>query len=169
MVLYDNLVGPEGIAITTDAVWVANSLDLTVDRLDPATGRVTFTIPVGDGPSAIAAASDGVWVSDEFGATLDRIDPHTNRVSRVISLGSTPRGIAATGSGVWVAAPSLCQHWATIAVTDDDWHKPLVLRRDLRLERFRSIGDIADAFFAQWYAELRARIETICTSLGAAT
>ena len=33
--------GPEGIAVTPDAVWVANSLDLTVDRLDPATGRVT--------------------------------------------------------------------------------------------------------------------------------
>ena len=96
--------GPEGIAITPDAVWVANSLDLTVDRLDPATGRVTFTVGVGDGPSVIAAASDGVWVSDGFDATLDRVDPDTNRVSRVISLGSTPRGIVAAGSGVWVAA-----------------------------------------------------------------
>ena len=60
-----------------------------MDRLDPATGRVIFTVPVGDGPSAIAATSDGVWVSDEFDATLDRIDPHTNHVSRVISMGST--------------------------------------------------------------------------------
>ena len=83
---------------------MANSLDLTVDRLDPATGRVTSTIRVGDGPGAIAVAKDGVWVSDGFGATLDRIDPRTNQVSRVISLGSTPRGIVATGSGVWVAA-----------------------------------------------------------------
>ena len=73
-------------------------------RLDPATGKVTALIGVGDGPSAIAAASDGVWVSDEFDATLDRIDPHTNQVSRVISVGSTPRGIVAAGSGVWVAA-----------------------------------------------------------------
>jgi YVTN family beta-propeller protein len=85
-------------------VWVTNSLDLTVDRLDPATGKVTATIGVGDGPSAVAAASDGVWVSDEFGATLARIDPHTNQVSRVISVGSTPRGIVAAESGVWVAA-----------------------------------------------------------------
>jgi YVTN family beta-propeller protein len=63
---------------------VANSLDLTVSRLDQATGRVTAVIGVGDGPSAIVAASDGVWVSDEFDATLDRIDPHTDRVSRVV-------------------------------------------------------------------------------------
>ena len=39
-----------GIAITAAAVWVANSLDLTVSRIDPATGRVTAVIGVGDGP-----------------------------------------------------------------------------------------------------------------------
>ena len=85
-------------------MWVANSLDLTVYRLDPATGKVTDVIGVGDGPSVIAAAGDGVWVSDEFDATLDRIDPHTKRVTRIVPVGSTPRGIVAAGSGVWVAA-----------------------------------------------------------------
>jgi DNA-binding beta-propeller fold protein YncE len=65
-------------------VSAANSLDLTVDRLDPATGRVTDTIGVGDGPSTIAAAKNALWVSDQFNATLDRINPHTDRVDRVI-------------------------------------------------------------------------------------
>ena len=82
---------------------MANSLDLTVSKLDPATGRVTATIGVGDGPSAIAAASNGVWVSDEFGATLDRIDPRTDHVDRAVSVGSSPQGIVvAARSGVWV-------------------------------------------------------------------
>ena len=49
----------------------------------------------------------------------------------------------------------------TIDLADDDWHKPVVLRRDLRLERFSSIGPIAEAFFAPWYATLRAKIEAI--------
>ncbi len=96
--------GPAGIAVTPAAVWVANSLDLTVTKIDPATGRVTATIGVGDGPSAIAAAKNGVWVSDEFGATLDRIDPQTDRVDRVIFVGSSPQGMAVAGAGVWVAA-----------------------------------------------------------------
>ena len=48
--------GPAGIAVTPGAVWVANSLDLTVSKLDPATGTVTATIGVGDGPSGIVAA-----------------------------------------------------------------------------------------------------------------
>ena len=96
--------GPAGIAVTPGAVWVANSLDLTVSKIDPATGTVTATIGVGDGPSGIVAAKDGVWVSDEFDATLRRIDPQTARVDRTVHLGSSPRGMVVAGSGVWVAA-----------------------------------------------------------------
>jgi YVTN family beta-propeller protein len=96
--------GPAGIALTPGAVWVANSLDLTVSRLDPATGRVTATIGVGDGPSSIVATGNSLWVSDEFDATLDRIDVQAARVVRRVHLGSSPRGIAVAGSGVWVAA-----------------------------------------------------------------
>ena len=85
-------------------MWVANSLDLTVSKIDPATDRVTATIPVHDGPSTIVAASNALWVSDEFDATLDRIDPRTGQVTRSVFVGSSPRGLAATPSGVWVAA-----------------------------------------------------------------
>ena len=96
--------GPEGIAVTPGAVWVANSLDLTVSKIDPATGAVTATTGVGDGPSAIVATRDGVWVSDEFDATLDRIDPKSARVVRAVHLGSSPQGLVVAGSGVWVGA-----------------------------------------------------------------
>jgi YVTN family beta-propeller protein len=85
-------------------VWVANSLDLSVSKIDPRTARVTATIGVGDGPHAIAASGGGVWVSDEFDATLDRIDPRAGRVAHTVSVGSSPRGIALTRSGIWVAA-----------------------------------------------------------------
>jgi YVTN family beta-propeller protein len=85
-------------------VWVANSLDLTVSKIDPATSRVTAVIGVGDGPSTIVAAKNAIWVSDEFDATLDRIDPQTGQVIRTMRLGSSPRGMAAAGPGVWVAA-----------------------------------------------------------------
>ena len=96
--------GPAGIAVTPGTVWVANSLDLTVSKLDPASGTVTATIGVGDGPSGIVAAKDGIWVSDEFDATLRRIDPQTARVDRTVQLGSSPQGMVVAGSGVWVAA-----------------------------------------------------------------
>ena len=85
-------------------MWVANSLDLTVSKINPATDRVTATIGVGDGPGAIAAAKNALWVSDEFDATLDRIDLRSGKVTRSVFVGSSPRGLAATPSGMWVAA-----------------------------------------------------------------
>jgi DNA-binding beta-propeller fold protein YncE len=85
-------------------VWVANSLDLTVMKLDPVTGKVTGTIRVGDGPSTIVAARNAVWVADEFNARLDRIDPQAGRVVDTIHMECAPRGMVAAGSGVWVAA-----------------------------------------------------------------
>jgi YVTN family beta-propeller protein len=111
--------GPAGIAVTPGAVWVANSLDQTVSKLDPATGAVTATIGVGDGPSGIVAAKDGVWVSNEFDATLDRIDLQKTRVVRRVRLGSSPRGMVVAGSGVWVAArpfPSASHRGGTLTV-----------------------------------------------------
>jgi YVTN family beta-propeller protein len=100
---------------------VANSLDLTVSKLDPATGTVTATIGVGDGPAGIVAAKDGVWVSNEFDATLDRIDLQKTRVARTVRLGSSPRGMVVAGSGVWVAArpfPSASHRGGTLTVAD---------------------------------------------------
>ena len=45
-------------------LWVANSLDSTVSKVDPTSGSVAATIPVGSGPSAIAAA-DGLRLGRE--------------------------------------------------------------------------------------------------------
>src|SRR5262249_62269865 len=97
--------GPAGGRGAPAAVWGASSLDLTVSRLDPATGRVTATIGVGDGPTAIVAAKDGIWVSNEFAATLDRIYPRSREVVQTIPLGSSPRGMAAAGGGGLGAPP----------------------------------------------------------------
>ena len=55
--------GPRAISASGDAVWVANTLDATVSRVDPTLGRVLTTTPVGGAPVALAADSDGVWVA----------------------------------------------------------------------------------------------------------
>ena len=69
--------GPTGIAVTGDALWVANALDLTISRVDLVSGHVTQTVSVGDGPNAIVADADAVWVANEFDGTVTRIDPST--------------------------------------------------------------------------------------------
>ena len=84
-------------------MWVANQLDLTVDRIDPDTGRSVHTIDVGDGPSSIIAAGSTVWVADEFDGTVTQIDQRTDLVRRTIAVGAVPAGLVLVGKTVWAA------------------------------------------------------------------
>ena len=58
--------GPRSLAFAAGDLWVANSLDSTVSRIDPATLAVRATIPVGSGPSAVIAADGSVWVANQY-------------------------------------------------------------------------------------------------------
>lgn len=55
--------GPVALAVGAGAVWVANSGDGTVSRIDPRTNHVIATIPVGHRPQGIAIAAGAVWVT----------------------------------------------------------------------------------------------------------
>ena len=90
--------------LETDRVWVANALDGTVSRIDPQTGHVTATIPVGNGPSAIAVGTGGVWVANEYGRSVVSIDPATDTVARTVTVGNDPQGLASAGGLIWVSA-----------------------------------------------------------------
>jgi DNA-binding beta-propeller fold protein YncE len=99
---------PAGIALGTGGVWVANSGDGTVARLDPVTGTNTGTLArVGTRPVAIAERSHTVFVANTGGHSISRIDALSGSpTGGTIALGRTPRAIA-VGVGeptIWVAA-----------------------------------------------------------------
>jgi len=54
---------PEGVAVGAGSVWVANSGDGTISRIDPRTNNVIATITVGGSPQAITVAHGRVWVT----------------------------------------------------------------------------------------------------------
>ena len=73
---------PVAIAVGLGGVWVANAEDGTVDRLDPATGKLVHT-PIGIGAddlSDIAIGLGSVWVADGNDGTVTQIDPRLNQV-----------------------------------------------------------------------------------------
>ena len=57
--------GPAGIAGGEGAVWVANSTDRTVSRVDARTGDVAATIDVDARLGDVAVGAGGVWVTAE--------------------------------------------------------------------------------------------------------
>ena len=95
--------GPTAVAVGGGAVWVANTQDGTVSRIDPRTATVTHTIPVGRRPTGVAAGAGAVWVANSLSGTLDRIDPHTMRVESTVEVGAAPQGVTVAHGLVWVS------------------------------------------------------------------
>ena len=93
---------PSHIASGEGAIWVTNTDDNTVSRVDPATKNVQ-TIPVGNSPSGITTGGGAVWVANGLDGTVSRIDPGTNTVVQVVDVGNDPLGIAYGAGSVWVA------------------------------------------------------------------
>ena len=55
--------GPTGVAVGAGSVWVANSGDGTVSRIDPTAGKVIATIEVGGRADEVAVGEGAVWVN----------------------------------------------------------------------------------------------------------
>ncbi|MGC1566991.1 MAG: ABC transporter substrate-binding protein, partial [Trebonia sp.] len=93
---------PSAVAAGAGYLWVTNSADGTVTRIDPLT-LVATTIPVGHSPDAVAVNAAGVWVANAGDNTLVRINPDTGAVAATVSVGDGPAAVLATATALWVA------------------------------------------------------------------
>jgi YVTN family beta-propeller protein len=93
---------PSAIASGAGSVWVTNSADGTVTRIDPTT-LVATTIPVGHGPAAVAVNAAGVWIANADDNTLVLVDTETNAVAGTAEVGEGPTAVLATPTALWVA------------------------------------------------------------------
>jgi len=94
---------PAALAAGNDAIWVANTGEHSVSRLEGGTLRVRQTISVGSAPSGLAVGRGAVWVANGLDGTLSRIDPQTDRVVQTIEVGNGPAAVAYGLGSVWVA------------------------------------------------------------------
>ncbi len=94
------------VAVGADAVWVTNSLDDSVTKIDLRTNAAERTISVGDNPEGIAVGASAVWVANSLDGTVIRIDPAAGRVVQTIAVGNAPSGVAVARGTVWVTAPA---------------------------------------------------------------
>jgi YVTN family beta-propeller protein len=97
--------GPGALTAGAGSVWVANSLDGTVSRIDrdPDPDQLT-TIEVRGEPTALAFEAGSLWVANGESRSVAQIDPGTNRVVKRLPVGNASRGIAAGFGAVWVTS-----------------------------------------------------------------
>src|SRR5207253_7573086 len=86
--------GPvSAIAVGTDAVWVTSERADAVYAIDPRTGSLRTTIPVGaegcNGPSSIAVNAEGPWVGCSLSQRVLRINPERGP-SETLPVDGTP-------------------------------------------------------------------------------
>jgi YVTN family beta-propeller protein len=91
----------DALAVGEGGVWLTDSSEGTVWRVDPETLAVR-TVAVQPGADSVAAGGGAVWVANSVRGTVSRIDPESNRVTATIPVGGTPRGVAVGGGRVWV-------------------------------------------------------------------
>ncbi|HEV1997557.1 MAG TPA: hypothetical protein VGR61_05440 [Candidatus Dormibacteraeota bacterium] len=112
-------------------VWVPNTADGTVSKIDPRQNRVVDTIRTGsragllaagcapsdvhqapygsaqlracDLPSGLAVGEGSLWVTANDTQALLRIDPRTDRVVSTIALGGRPFDVGVGAGMVWVS------------------------------------------------------------------
>jgi YVTN family beta-propeller protein len=85
------------------SVWIADTREGIVRRIDPATGDVVATIRSDPGLNAMVFGHGSVWVTNDREDSVLRIRPSTNSVVRAISVGAAPSALAVGPDAIWVA------------------------------------------------------------------
>ncbi|MEO5939808.1 MAG: hypothetical protein ABIZ72_02710 [Candidatus Limnocylindrales bacterium] len=101
----------KGLLVTSGAVWIANTRGGSVERLDPATNKVTVRIPVGpigpSGPNWLTRGFGSIWVGVPNSSFVARISESRNTVEAKIEVpapASPCGGMATTTTSVWITS-----------------------------------------------------------------
>ena len=97
---------PDWMAVTDDAIWVANAGLNAVHRIDPKTNKIAATVAMPDKPcSGLAAGFGSIWVPlCGKSPSIARIDLHSNAISATVPVGPADNegGIAVSSDSVWI-------------------------------------------------------------------
>ena len=106
---------PSNLAVGEGAVWMLNTEDETVSRVDPETGEVAGTFDPPGVPTDIAAGGGAVWIGTSpagdvnFTTRIARLDPETGKVTRNVKLPDSSDG----------SPPGLTPGFPRVAVGDE--------------------------------------------------
>jgi streptogramin lyase len=138
---------PVGVAVTADAVWVADYAGDTVTRINPGTGVPVTSIRVGANPLGFAEVDGDLWAFSQSEQRASVIDPQTNQVIRTVPLPGLGAGYpAAAAGGIWV--PDLAGTTRSLWRVD-----PATGLANLRLATRAHPAEVAFGFGSGWVTD----------------
>ena len=95
---------PISIASGADGLWVANSDDATLQRIDPDadTASPARALPGANVPTGLAVGGGYVWITASHGDSMYKIDPGQAHLNTAISVGFGAVGVAYGEGSAWV-------------------------------------------------------------------
>jgi YVTN family beta-propeller protein len=97
---------PRSVAVTRGSVWVANSGDGTLSRIDALTNEVIDEVDVGGTPSEITEAGGSIWVAVEDQPRVTAVDVDTLAQESVeLKGGGTNIDLTPAGEFLWAVSP----------------------------------------------------------------
>ena len=106
---------PSNIAVGEGSVWMLNTADARVSRVDPRTGEVIRSFEPRGRPTDIAAGAGALWIGSGPGAThrVSRVDPATGEPTRTVRLpGGGEEGVGDFSEGFPTIAVGADAVWA---------------------------------------------------------
>ncbi|WP_425304576.1 YncE family protein [Sandarakinorhabdus limnophila] len=98
------------MALTADALWVADCDDKTLSRIDRRTARIITVIATGiaaaDGEMNVVAGAGSVWLASAASGLISRIDPSLGRVNARITVAPGSNYLAFGHGALWAVSGS---------------------------------------------------------------
>lgn len=150
---------PAGVVFAEGSLWVANDVDNTVSRIDPATNTPTATINLHGrnfpDPSGVTAGEGALWVVARTTGTISRLDLRTGKVTATSVVPGIATGVVLDRGSAWVAS------WDPYRCTNDRCFSQLA-RLDARsgkvtrLYKADSASGLAAGFGSLWLVNHRS-------------
>lgn len=83
------------------AIWISTFLGGTLERINPATNRVTGKVAVGAKPCGLAYGFDSVWINAFGTNSVERVDAGTVKLTAHIPVGRAPFDVLVAAGSVW--------------------------------------------------------------------
>jgi YVTN family beta-propeller protein len=93
---------PAGASTGAGALWVTDSVNATLLRVDLQKRDVVDRIAVGANPGGVIVAAGSVWVANSDDSSVSRIDTTNDKVVATIRVGNGPTSIASGDRSIWV-------------------------------------------------------------------